>query len=240
MAQIHWCLGMYASASTWLFNIARAIAETANLQGGYASGFVQSMSDIERMSGLDSVRVAVVKSHETYEGADDWLAPRASSILVTIRDPRDAVASIMRNQKYDFETAIEAATRSANTCARQMSDPRALVLRFEDNFTTGTNTIHRVASAMGYDIAQDAADRIHNSHTRAAVEAKIFELGRSSRILRQVGGPDYLDPETHWHLHHANRDGRIGVWRSAFGNSEVAQIQSRLGPLMEQLNYAPT
>lgn len=238
MGDIHWCVGMYASASTWLFNVARAIAETSVGSDAYRSCFVQRMSDIQARLPPDVRPVTVVKSHETYEGADSWLAARARSILVTIRDPRDAVLSMMRHQQYDFETSVEYAIRSAIACAQHVNDPRALVLRFEDGFTTDSKTVGRVAAAMGCDITADDVDRIHQAHTRAAVEAKIAELGRSNRILRQVDGPDYMDLETQWHLHHANREGRVGIWRSELGGARLNEVQFRMGALMELLNYA--
>lgn len=239
MGEIHWCLGMYASASTWLFNVARAIAATAEGPQGVRSHFARSISDIRAMVPPETVQATIVKSHETFEGVEAWLAERARTILVTIRDPRDVVLSVMRYQRHDFDMALEHAWYSGLTCARRMNDPRALVLRFESGFAGDPGTIRQVADAMGYAVDGDDVARIFADHTRAAVEAKIVALGRSEKILRQVGGPDYMDWETQWHLHHANREGRVGAWRGELRGARLETVQSRMGGLMDVLGYPP-
>jgi hypothetical protein len=72
---------MYGSGSTWLFNAARAIATSANPGVNCISRFVMFAPSLEAQPSLDTVQVAVVKSHMTDHHTEAWLDARAQSIL---------------------------------------------------------------------------------------------------------------------------------------------------------------
>src|ERR1700684_2794889 len=92
--RLDWCLGMYASGSTWAFNIVRTICAVAIPDQGVVSRFVGVASDIARPFAPAGLARAIIKSHETDAVAEAWLTANATSILITLRDPRDAVASV--------------------------------------------------------------------------------------------------------------------------------------------------
>ena len=67
-----WCLGMYASASTWLFNVVLEIARTLYPgAAGSSASFVHTLANLEVTRG--PARLAIIKSHETEPAAADEL-----------------------------------------------------------------------------------------------------------------------------------------------------------------------
>lgn len=125
--RVIWCLGMYASASTWLFNVVRqmhASSESGPVQGHF-------VSDTQNLAGLDAGITHIVKSHEIPdEKTILGLAGQAGKILVTVRDPRDAIASLMLYHGHNFERAFSLVEASALLCKGFAKDRRSLLLRF--------------------------------------------------------------------------------------------------------------
>ena len=106
-----WCLGMHGSASTWTFNAVQKIAAVAMRDVRVVPVFVtDTMPDHDQRSGT-----LIVKTHATSVGQE--LARRATAIIVSIRDPRDVVASLMRHHKASFDLAFSVTEASAWTCA---------------------------------------------------------------------------------------------------------------------------
>ena len=196
------------------------------------SHFVPPEAPLAALRSLDTARFAVVKSHEIDVQAGAWLDARARCILITLRDPRDAVLSLIRYQRLDFPTALDIAERSAMACITRADDRRALILRYEDGFTEDPTTVERAAKAMGYELCAADYKRILADNRREAVETYIAQLARSGRVLRQVGGDDFFDPITHWHKHHAGRTGRIGGWREGLASGQSKMIEDRFSDRM--------
>jgi hypothetical protein len=111
---------MYGSASTWTFNAVRQVAAAVMPDRPVTTLFVSdSVADVDAAEGT-----VVVKTHAT--PAVNELAERASTIVITVRDPRDAVASLLAHNKAPFELAVRAIQATALMCARFATDPRAI------------------------------------------------------------------------------------------------------------------
>ena len=138
---IVWGLGMYASGSTWLFNVLLKLAEMLAPDLPRESRFVAYASDVGALR--PAPRLLLVKSHETDAPAEAALAEAADLIVISIRDPLDVVASVMQYQKKVFAEALDLTEKSALQCARYAADPRAMMLRYEagfvDNWPPWTN-----------------------------------------------------------------------------------------------------
>ncbi len=226
-----WCLGMYASGSTWLFNVVRTIAQTSM---PISSRFIHTTQDL---AGLNTSGKLIVKTHETEPPAAVWLTARAGTILITLRDPRDAVVSLMRYQKHDFAKALSLAAHSAEACTAQAADPRALLLRYEDGFASQPQTVAQLAQHLNLPVEAATAERIFQAHSRAAVESHIATLAQARHVLHEVGGTDYMDPHTQWHRHHAGRTGASGTWRHSLNAAQISAIKARLAPWMQEWGY---
>ena len=145
-----WCLGMYASGSTWVFNAAMKVAASVvpakPVVGHYVAARDQQLDFLD-----DPASLPVVKSHDTDEAAAIKLAQRADAVLLSIRDPRDRITSLMLHQRASFPAALDVVEHTDRYCARFASHPKANVLRYEadSSMTPRRSTALRHASVAG-------------------------------------------------------------------------------------------
>jgi hypothetical protein len=232
-----WCLGVYASGSTWVFNAVIKVATAVVPSRPVAARFVTCRQELDFLD--DPVCLPVVKSHDTDEAAAIELARRADVVLLSIRDPRDCVTSLMLYQRYRFPAALEAVERTARYCARFSADPRVIVLRYEDRFIDDPATLDRIALICGGRLADADRMRIFAETRRPAIEAHIAMLSRSETAIRDPASGDLVDLATQWHTHHAGRSGEIGRWRHLLTLAEVAATEHRLQAWMADFGYPP-
>jgi hypothetical protein len=221
-----WCIGLYASASTWLFNALRqtaAIAHKGNVKTHFFSG-------TGNFAGFDAPgALNIVKSHEIRDDATvAELARRSDKIFVTLRDPRDAVTSLMLYHGYNFTRALDYVNDAARLCVRFSADPRTLMMTYESEFFDESATMAKIAAHAGLNIPPAEATKIFNGLKREAVEKYIAGLPKMPGILQDRVSGDRLDPKTHWHTHHSGRSGEIGRWRRQLTPDQVSEVEQRL------------
>jgi hypothetical protein len=228
-SSVIWCLGVYASASTWAFNLVREMALATRPVGGVSPHFCAGAYDTARM---DAPGLHIVKTHEITDAATlAGIESRARKLLITVRDPRDAVASMMDYQKHGFEHALAHVEAAVRLCARLAGDPRALVFNYESGFAARPATAAEIATHFGFALGAAETTRIFEALRRDKVEAYIATLPSLPGVLRERVSGDLLDPRTHWHSHHAGRSGESGRWRRTLTPEQAARITAQLGRL---------
>ncbi len=225
-SRVIWCLGMYASASTWLFNVTRQLHENAGA-GPVKTDFFSGKGNF---AGFDQAgQTVIVKSHEIKDDATVLeMSRRADRILVTMRDPRDAVTSLMLYHAYDFDRALPLVEQAARLCMGFARDKRALLLHYESGFSGQAATLPRVAAHLKYPLTDVAAQRIFDANRREEVEKYIAKMPRMQGVLQDRVSGDRLDPRTHWHTHHAGRDGEMGRWRHMLSDVQAVAVVAKL------------
>lgn len=230
-----WCLGMYASGSTWLFNAAtsvgRAVAPASSVVGRYVDS-ADGLAFLNDRPGL-----AIVKTHDVDEAAGGILDRLADSILISIRDPRDCVTSLMLYQRHDIGHALDTTERSARACMAFAADPRATLLRYESGFIDDPATLDHIATSLGGTLNAAERARIFGDTRRPAIEAHIAKLATLPTSVLDPRSRDIVDTATQWHSHHANRSGEIGRWRHLLTPADIAIIEQRLGDWMAAFGY---
>jgi len=218
---IIWCLGLYASASTWVFNAAREAAGP-----GARTHFSSGQLNVAAFApGVTHI----VKTHEVDDRATaDALKTWADRIIVTIRDPRDAVASLMQYHGHEFERALAHVNSAFRLCAVMAADQRSLVLPYETKFFEAPETISTLAAHCGLALASGQAGRVFDGLRREAVESHIASLPTLPGVLMDRNSGDMLDPKTHWHTHHKGRTGEIGRWKTILSPAQMQAVQARL------------
>ncbi len=217
---------MYASASTWTFNVVRRILQTAQM-APLDVVFVSGNEKNRAWSGPG--RITLIKSHEIRnETRVAEIARHSSKLLVTIRDPRDSVTSLMQAHNYEFSRALDYVETSALLCRSFSKDRRAKLFRYESGFFENMATVTEIAAHLGYELATDQAEAIFASLTRSEVEKHIGTLPKIPGILKDQASGDFLDPQTQWHSHHAGRTGETGKWKTVLTAGQESEILSRL------------
>jgi hypothetical protein len=127
----------------------------------------------------------VLKTHQVEnEDAVAALSQGADAIINTIRDPRDAVTSVMSYYpNVDFGNVLAVVEKSARLCARFADDKRSLLFRYEAGFTDDVTTVDRIAGSFPQPLPPTARSRIFAFSRREAIETFIAEKLPQQRFL---------------------------------------------------------
>jgi hypothetical protein len=228
-----WCLGMFSSASTWTFNVVRQVAGSVLPEGPPPAVFLDFDDELPPGDRL------IVKTHGTKIARE--LGRRAAGIVITLRDPRDAVVSLMQSNKLPFEIALRMTEVSAWTCAPFIKHERAVVFRFEDRFFEDPATVGRIAALFPVVLPDGEAARIFAALRRDAVDAFIADMDGQPTTRTAfnpvTGQHDVVNVATGWHRHHAGRTGEVGRWRRDLTAVQLQAIEQRMRPWMERVGY---
>ncbi len=229
-----WCLGMYASGSTWMFNAVRqtgaAAAPAYPLVGTYAES-------LDVLTALAPHALHVVKTHDLPAAETKFLAQRASQIVITVRDPRDAVVSLMQHMRHNFSQALEKIEKSAAYCAHFAADPRARLFNYDAGFTESIETFDTLAALFNSPLTPAARAALFANTRRGAIEAQIALIPTLPTAQTDARSGDVVDTDTHWHRHHAGRTGEIGRWQRMLPANAAAVIAQRMAGFMRQFGY---
>ena len=165
---------MYASASTWMFNVVMKVA-AASLAYPVVGRFITRGRELGFLD--DAATFPVVKSHDVDFSADQVLTRTARAVWISVRDPRDCVASLMRYQRLDFATALDFTERSARFCLAHAQHGHACVLRYEAGFMDDPATLDRIADALGCPLPPDVRERIYTETRRSSIDRLIDRAG---------------------------------------------------------------
>ena len=234
---MHWCLGMYGSASTWTFNVVQKLAAVLVPDRPVAAHFVNdSLDEVDPSAGT-----LVVKTHATLLGEE--LARRARAIIITIRDPRDSLASLLAHNKVPLDIALNVIEASARISARYATHQRAMLFRFDDRFFDDPATISKLATTFDGALSDADQARIFAETRRDEIDNFIATMEArptaTTYFNELTGHEDTLDEVTGWHKHHAGRKGEDGRWRHELSQSQVVAVELRLRKWMERFGYPP-
>ena len=171
--------------------------------------------------GLGGAAFVLAKSHSPRPSLRSLIDPARLPVIMTLREPRDAVASMMLRWNIGFDLALSRVRRSGTALAN-FADCPALRFRYEDGFTTDGRCVDAVAKLLG--VALPAADRAALlADLSPQIVRQRIESWRQAGVLG-CGAPDVeYEPETHWHLDHVG-DGEVGKWRRVLGPIRAARV----------------
>jgi hypothetical protein len=232
-----WCLGMFSSASTWTFNVMRQIAIVLSPDDAPRAQFLDFDDPLPACD--EAPGTVIFKTHGS--GVAQELGRRADGIVITLRDPRDAVVSLMQSNKLPFDIALRMTEVSAWTCVPFMQHPRSLLFRFEDRFFEDPATVGRVAALFPGVLPQGERARIFAALRREAVDAFIADMDgkptTQSAFNAVTGQQDVVNVATGWHRHHSGRTGEVGRWHRDLADFQIRAIEHRMRPWMERVGY---
>ena len=230
------CAGLQSSGSTWLFNIVVALykstgqgtaADSSGHQAGQPSegqSLAQFYADsVESFPNLSRYPDAlVIKTHIPDKSLRLLAEICASSVLISVRDPRDAIGSLMARFKFDFETALRKVVKAARHTVELSRRCAPLILRYEDRFYDDAVTVSRIAAFLGLSVSADEITRIWASLTADSVKLAIEEMKRQGVFGEEIK-PTAFDPDTHWHPGHVG-DLEIGKYARTLSHDQQALV----------------
>lgn len=225
---------MYASGSTWLFNATRAVAETLHPDMRVTGNFAGTVKLLKSLPPA----LNVVKTHDLAPKAAQFMAERADAILISLRDPRDAVTSMVQHMELSFAAALKRAATSGNFAARHTADARAKIFIYESGFTESPETFDQLATALCGALTPAERAKLFAETRRNKIEEKISRIADLPTAYRNPADGDLLDEDTHWHHHHAGRSGETGRWRQLLPAPQVAIVEQKMAGFMRNFGYS--
>jgi hypothetical protein len=226
---------MYASGSTWLFNTTREVARAVAPERPVTACYAESLKMLKPVKTGSGIKI--VKTHHLPLPASHYMNRHATDILLTVRDPRDAVLSLTGHMGETLGTAMDLVEGSAMFCQLHAGDARSRVLKYEDGFVDDPGTLDMLARLFGGSLDAAAREALFAGSRRAAIEAKIAKLEALPTTFINTKSGDVVDLDTQWHRHHANRTGEVGRWRRLLAPEAARRIEQRLGGWMRDFGY---
>jgi hypothetical protein len=230
-----WCLGMYASGSTWLFNTTREVARAVAPEQRVTACYAETLKMLKPVKSGGGIKI--VKTHQLPLPASHYMNRHAAEILLTVRDPRDAVVSLTGHMGESLRDAMDLVEASAMFCQLHAGDGRSRMLKYEDGFVDDPATLDMLAGLFGSGLDAAVREALFNGSRRAAIEAKIAKLEALPTTFINIKSGDVVDLDTQWHRHHANRTGEVGRWQRLLAPEAARRIERRLGGWMRDFGY---
>lgn len=232
------CLGLPGSASTWVFNVALYLL--GKTQRSLVTVYLDdNFADLQAAFKASDQQVdyVVLKSHKADPALLAFLASNPSSCILSVRDPRDCIVSLMERFEFSFEAALQALQKSCASLT-MCQVPGAPLLRYEDQFYLSIETIRTLKDYLGITESVDLGV-VQRLHSQAAVERLIGKFASlPPGRIRRCGNDEY-DLVSHWHRNHFS-DGLCGKWRTRLTAQQAARVSLVLADVLEQWDYSST
>ena len=227
-------LGLYGSASTWVFNVVREILNAAYGPSRVCAYYADAIALIFQDGAIPG-RFVVVKMHVGDASLPGFVHLAQPLVLLSVRDPRDAVVSLMERFGQDFDKAASRVVQSA-----QRIYPFAAAghpfLRYEDNFFARPETLGAIAARLGVTLPAATGNAIFTRYETASVRDFAADVGKLPAERLDGGADDLFDRVTHIHRHHIG-DGLCGKWRERLSAAQSDAITAALGDFITNFGY---
>ncbi|MEI9929106.1 MAG: hypothetical protein WDM89_00705 [Rhizomicrobium sp.] len=226
------CVGLKSSGSTWLYNTVVKLMREKYRDGVsafYADNFVMFPPDTEHG------RVLVIKAHEPSKELVYLARLTRGQIFLTLREPRDAIASLIQRFGHRFESALGEMVRHSTRIAELDTEEEMVAYRYEDGFFDRFETVGEIAAALGIKVGKAAQTRIYHSLTREEVRKTIGSLKRTGKFGRRPNA-DSFDPATHWHPGHVG-DGKIGKFAGVLSQTQQKEVLAATQAYRKRFGY---
>ncbi len=249
------CIGLPGSASTWVVNVTKAIVQLHDPAAQVALIYLDEMpadcepaiqDNINRavlkiQGSIGSVKDSnclIIKSHAPGPALLALTGFAGFQTLLTVRDPRDAVASQMQRFGVSFSEALATVAPSAAAIERLPAQDRegALVLRYESGFTASASAVEAIARHLDVQIGAAGRSQILANFAPMAVAAYINRLAARGAFDPNRPLISQYDPDTHWHPGHIG-DGMSGKWRTSLSRGQSAQVLYATRDFRKALRY---
>jgi len=229
-------IGLHGSASTWVFNTARELMIACYGEEQIAAIFADSVQEMIADGSLAG-RHVVWKTHHggPHWEVFAWLS--RATVVLSVRDPRDAAVSLMQRFAVDARSAVQAIGQDCRR-AMQCADAGYPVLRYEDRFFDNPATVAALARLIGAEVSAEVQARIFERYRTEAVRALADNLAALS-AERVSGTVDSLqfDRVTQIHRGHIG-NGRIGKWRECLPAAQQREVTDYFAPFLKRFGYA--
>ncbi|WP_162488246.1 hypothetical protein [Azospirillum lipoferum] len=225
--------GMFSSASTWTFNV---VVDLLRLTTPCHVAFAAILNGETRLPTPPNGTALVLKTHGWGDPAAFLDRHPDIRCLVTIRDPRDAVVSLMQRFDYGFDHALSYAAQGAGGIVGAACQPESLLLRYENGFMDQAMTIGLIAAHLSLQPSAAEMEALFQRLRPDAVQATIVEAELKNRFPKGLPPGETADPATQWHPGHIG-DRLIGKYARFLDQTRQTAVVARMAPYMAHFGY---
>ncbi len=227
------CAGLFSSASTWLFNVVAKVLSGFQLDPKFSvlQFYADSVDDFP-----DAQNVCLVAKCHTPKYSLLLLPTLCDAhVIITVRDPRDAVVSLVDRFGLPYERALKRVRKSAGAITKLAKNSRPLILRYEDKFFSDHGSISMISRHIGVDVSNHNCELIFDLLRSEAVKQQISAM-QEAGVFGTDSGPDSFDVVTHWHPGHVG-DGSTGKYLDRLPLERQAEILIETKEYCDYFNY---
>ncbi len=224
--------GMYSAGTTWAFNVLRNISLLQNKT--VFSTYSERMSPkvLDKFQNHD---VLLFKGHVLGKSFQNLIRHTPATLIVPVRDPRDAMCSLMNRFNYSFGHALQVVSMSAENILNVQTKLPHLILRYESGFTNTVESVYKLAHYVGFNLSVDQAQDVFESMKPQRVKELIRSL-EQSRAIQPSRPRVSVDPKTNWHPNHVG-DLKIGNYKSQFSSEQRDLVNNQLAEFIAHFRY---
>lgn len=210
------CMGVMRSASTWSFNVCRAIAATAagHLDVPWDSFYSES-DPMDRFFDEKWITrepgVSVIKTHMPSMRGIHYANDGYLKTICTLRDPMDCVASRQQFKEEEFPLSVEM-VKGSFLGPMRMND-KTMFIDYPDIIDNPENVIVRILDYL--------AIQTPDNREFANLVQEQFSMEKMAEKSSHISGHDSYDVDTQLHANHVN-GGIQGRWKDEL--SEIQQL----------------
>jgi hypothetical protein len=233
------CAGLKSSGSTWLYNAIIQLVEESRRgsgrekRGGLLSFYADGIRDFP--VGAEQASALIVKTHIPSHSLEFLTRFAGGKVFITVREPRDAIASLMQRFDHRFAPCLKEVAANAARIVDLFQDGEALVLRYEDRFYDRPEILNEIVRHLSLKTPKSALHRIFISLTPPRIERRILSLSARG-AFGEAPTPDSFDPRTHWHPGHVG-DRRIGKYAAVLTPKMQKAVLDAMGDYCTVFRY---
>ena len=192
------CAGLPRSGSTWAFNaVIKLMGAVDPAEGVYSDTVDDGLFKL-----LVSGKRVVLKTHRPDAAVMALAEACGSPVIITIRDPRDCIASLMQQFGLGFAEALEQVSESARAIMDMSACSQVLFIKYEAKSARSRSTLKVLAEKLSAAAAPNDIADIHKELSPKAVKEFIAHRVADGQFNDQIKAVAQWDPVTHWHPNH--------------------------------------
>lgn len=224
--------GMYSSGTTWTFNILRkaALLQGSLVYGCYCENLNRSM--LKKLQRYDAL---ILKGHRLGKISAEMVSNGSAKLVVPIRDPRDAICSLMKRFGHSFSGALNAVSESADNILETQVKLPHLELRYEDGFTADVISVSKICTYLELSLCASQVALLHAELQPDQVKKLIAKMEETNIVNPYIPWRKF-DRQTSWHINHVG-DLKIGNYKHMLTRKQRDIADQRLGPFIKYFRY---
>ncbi len=213
------CNGMPRSASTWSFNVTKAVLRNCFPGQPIHAGRSEAPVQFIRAAGSQA-RHIVMKCHSLTPAGRTLARSGAAKVVMTERDLPDAVVSAMTKFAPDFEEAVRIIAPSLELRLFHRSTGNAVIVHYADVIAKPEECVRRIAEYLvGGPVVRDVIESIAAQTSFERMRQKVEEID----LMPDSALEQSFEPETLLHRNHLG-DGCSGKGRSRLSASQLKRL----------------